>query len=466
MGVRTPRLMCTQHPDSTIRLSAQDEITEAIQARIHYGCEEVMIDYEGKLTPYSQPKDIVEKALAHNIDLGESFYLTVRIPNPQLEEIDRVMLSIEAALVANYYSMKNGGVQAVRWVVLPMTESGELVALIQRILTKKTRLFNEEFNIKVEPVVLVPLLESYESLTRASSIAEALKVALQTEQEDLGYVRIFLGKSDTAVKSGHIASAIALLHALNRLHDLSTSLSLSVKPIIGMGSPPFRGGINNPELVDVEVEQYSGYSTATVQSAVRYDVSMNDYNKVRMTILEKIDEVSRKIEDEALSIAEKARSAYRSLLAKYATTVSDFAKHIPTTRDRVSWKTYGRVIESDNGPFHMPRAIIYTSTWYLLGLPPTLLDASFIVQAYNEGFLDDLLKILPSLEREWNLDSLFYVPQAVEKRLGSNIVNTVNNALDILGIKPERNETYATILSLGPSEAVALALGRIRGFLG
>lgn len=458
--------MCTQHPDSTVRLTAQDEVAEAIQARIHYGCDEVMVDYEGKLTPYSQPKEIVLKALSHGIDLGDGFYLTVRIPNPLLEELDRVMLSIDAALMANYYSLMEREVQAVRWIVLPMTESGELVALVQRILAKKTRLLNEELNTRIEPIVLVPLLESFESLTRASLVTEALKVALQSESGELRLVRLFLGKSDTAVKSGHIASSLALLYALSQLHDLSLALSLPIKPIIGMGSPPFRGGINNPELVDVEVEQYSGYSTVTIQSAIRYDVGMSDYSKVRMTLLERVDETPRRVDESALSIAEKARSAYKSLVAKYADMVAETAKHVPTTRDRVAWRVYGRLVESETGVFHMPRAIVYTSTWYLLGVPPTLLDASFIVQAYREDLLDEVFRILPGLEREWSLDSLFYVPSVAEKRLDSKIVELVNTALDILGIKREHDEAYARILSLGPSEAVALALGRMRGYLG
>jgi len=45
--------MCTQHPDSTVRVSSDQEVDEAIVAFTMYGCDEIMIDYEGKLTPYN-----------------------------------------------------------------------------------------------------------------------------------------------------------------------------------------------------------------------------------------------------------------------------------------------------------------------------------------------------------------------------------------------------------------------------
>jgi len=47
------RLMCTQHPDSTIKLSTAEEVEEAAVAYLAYGCDEVMVDYVGKATPYS-----------------------------------------------------------------------------------------------------------------------------------------------------------------------------------------------------------------------------------------------------------------------------------------------------------------------------------------------------------------------------------------------------------------------------
>lgn len=69
-----------------------------------------------------------------------------------------------------------------------------------------------------------------------------------------------------------------------------------IKPIIGMGSPPFRGALNNPELVDHVSKAYSGYSTATIQSAVRYDIPYSEYLKVRNSIISSIDRMPRELQ--------------------------------------------------------------------------------------------------------------------------------------------------------------------------
>jgi len=67
---RVPKLMCTQHPDSTVRITAQMETEEAIASFAVYGCDEVMVDYEGKLTPYSQPRDVVKAAAEADLPVG------------------------------------------------------------------------------------------------------------------------------------------------------------------------------------------------------------------------------------------------------------------------------------------------------------------------------------------------------------------------------------------------------------
>ena len=54
-----PRLMCTQHPDSTIKVSTAEEVEEAAMAYLAYGCDEVMVDYVGKATRRQVPSSTV-----------------------------------------------------------------------------------------------------------------------------------------------------------------------------------------------------------------------------------------------------------------------------------------------------------------------------------------------------------------------------------------------------------------------
>lgn len=461
-----PRLMCTQHPDATVKIGAQQEVDEAIQAYTMYECDEVMSDYEGKLTPYVQPKDIVMKALSLGIPIGEKFFVTPRVPNPSLEDFDRVDLSIEAGLIANYYSIKHGGVQAVKWLILPMVEDLETLRIVQRLILRKLGVFREELGITLEPVQLIPLIEDVYGHLRIESHVKTILSVLGDFREDIGVLRVFLGKSDAAVKSGHIASALSVMYALSKLYRVSRELGVEIKPVIGMGTPPFRGGINNPELVSYVVQRYRGFNTATIQSAIRYDMPFKDYVVVKNTIVENIDFKPIILDSGVAGIIEKAMETYRALASKYIGIVQKIAEAIPGTRDRISWREYGRILPAHDAKLAVPRAIVYTAAWYSVGVPPVYLDADFILYLYRSRELDNLLKTIPYLEKEWYYDSKYYVRKVALKRLGENLVGKIDEALDIFGIKPEPTETYKVLAELNPVEPHILALGKIRGFLG
>ncbi len=461
-----PKLMCTQHPDSTIRVSVQEEVDEAIQGFTVYGCDEIMVDYEGKLTPYAQPKDIVMKAKSLDIPVGEKLYITPRIPNPKLEDFDRVALALEAALIANYYSYTHLCTQAVKWIILPMVETVDIVKLIQRLIIRKSKVICEEMNIPCLVMQLVPLVEDSSKLIQIHEYITSLYSVLDEFNADLRDLRVFLGKSDTATKSGHIASALSLIYALHELSKIDRELDVDIKPIIGMGSPPFRGGINNPRLVDMEVEQYRGFSTITIQSAVRYDVAYTEYQRVRSVLLNNIDGIPRKVEPSILQIIEDATQRYRALVARYIDIVNKYALLIPTTRDRVSWREYGRHIVLDDRMLSTPRAIVYTATWYILGVPPLFLDAEFIIEAYKRNILDEIIKYMPYLKKEWEYEAQFYVSQVAERRLDKEIVLKVNKAMDIMGVRHEPAEPYRKLIELNYIEPHILSLGKMRGFLG
>ncbi|MEM1645026.1 MAG: phosphoenolpyruvate carboxylase [Ignisphaera sp.] len=461
-----PRLMCTQHPDATEKITAQQEIDEAIQAFTMYGCDEIMSDYEGKLTPYAQPKEIILRSYSLGIPIGEKSFVTLRIPNPYLEEFDRVDLAIEAGIIANYYSFKLIGVQAVKWFILPMVEDVNSVKLVQRLILRKLSIMNEELNIKMEPAQLIPLLEDVQSQLFIRTYVNSLLSVLKEFNIDITTLRVFIGKSDAAVKAGHIASALSIMHALNELYKLSADHDIEVKPIVGMGVPPFRGALNNPELVNYMVQRYRGFSTATIQSAIRYDIPFKDYLVVKNTINENLRSSPPNVNYKVVELVDKASKIYREFVSRYINAIQRLAEAVPSTRDRISWKSYGRLFPSSNERFSVPRAIVYTSAWYAAGVPPIYLDAEFIIELYKRDELDNLLKILPYLEKEWNYDSKLYVRHVAIKRLDEHIVKKVDEALDIMGIKPEPLEPYRTLIELNPVEPHIIALGRIRGFLG
>jgi phosphoenolpyruvate carboxylase len=460
-----PRLMCTQHPDATVKITSAEEVDEALVAFAAYGCEEVMVDYEGKTTPYSQPKEIVAKCNQAELPLGERYFLTPRMPNPKLEEFERAMLTVEAALIANYFSVKLMGRQAVKWIVLPMVADVDTPHLVYRLLLRKQKIYEEELGTRWEPVEVIPLVEDAFAQLKVEDLLSSL---ISKMEEKPKHVRLFLGKSDSAVKYGHLASALAIVKLLSSLHRVEDRLGVKIFPILGMGSPPFRGGINNPRLVHMETVQYAGFNTVTVQSAVRYDVSYDEYSFVREVLLNAccLRTLRLDVGGEVDTVITLASSNYRALLSKYAAKVVEVARLVPSTRERVSWTVYGRSVVAHDRVVNMPRAIVYTATWYAMGLPPTLIDAPTIVELAKQDKLDAVLKALPTLKAELTYDAQFYDPATAEKYVGPELVKIVEEALDYLDIKERSSGIYQALLRSPRNESNVLAAGKYRKFLG
>ncbi|MFH0904147.1 MAG: phosphoenolpyruvate carboxylase [Methanobacteriota archaeon] len=65
--------------------------------------------------------------------------------------------------------------------------------------------------------MIIPLLESVESLLKAK---ETILSCINKMEIDRESFRVFIGKSDAALFSGHIASALACKFAIQRLREL------------------------------------------------------------------------------------------------------------------------------------------------------------------------------------------------------------------------------------------------------
>jgi phosphoenolpyruvate carboxylase len=231
-----------------------------------------------------------------------------------------------------------------------MVEDFETLALVYRALDLKTRDLAELGAVQSRPTIqLIPLVEDAERQLRIAHFVKILFRVAATSGRVLENMRIFLGISDSAVRHGHAASALALAYALQQVDAVNEEGEYKVWPVVGMGSPPFRGGLNNPHLVQAEALQYSGYRTATIQSAVRYDVSYAEFLRVREILSARLPPRRVEIGEEWVKAASRM---YRDAVASYLQKIAEISAAIPSIREselEAVWKGRGRRSTSAEG---------------------------------------------------------------------------------------------------------------------
>ncbi|AEM38718.1 phosphoenolpyruvate carboxylase [Pyrolobus fumarii 1A] len=502
-----PLAMATQHPDSANKgFNSQEEVGEALLDLLPlseggFGCDEKMIDYEGKLTPYQQMKWVVEELIKAGLEPGEDFIITPRVPAEKLEEAERQFFVLMGVMTANKYSIDKTGNQAIRYIVHPMSESPQELLVLQRRVVKLQRLAEEELGLHgAEPPKIIPLIEEVIRHLHADKLLEGFhaNVAKQLGMLYDSY-RVFLGKSDAALGYGHLASSISLVVALSKIYRWGQQEGVRVYPIIGVGKPPFRGHLA-PHAVDKFVMQYRGYYTVTIQTALRYDTPREDYIHT-LRILRENAAADAKVlsKEEERVLAEAARIAtreYLRFLIQVADIVYTVSRHVPKRRERVPTEQYGRDISpslafaSDpsllvnaKSTLPLPRAIRFTASMYTLGIPPALVGLGRGLEAIRKRLGEEVyelvLKLLPSLPTDVEFELRWWFPDIARSYMPSEIVKLVEEDVrivrDVFGVEPEPAPPEYKKLMLeargniaaGRSAAKQIEdMGKIRGFLG
>ncbi len=111
---------------------------------------------------------------------------------------------------------------------------------------------------------IIPLIEDAPALLHAKGLTES---TILTWEEDFGEApekfRVFLGKSDSALSFGHVASMLSCKYAINGISELNSKLDTSIGIIFGAGTLPFRGHL---DLKNAEnfFNEYRGIATITL----------------------------------------------------------------------------------------------------------------------------------------------------------------------------------------------------------
>ncbi|MCL5291822.1 MAG: phosphoenolpyruvate carboxylase [Actinobacteria bacterium] len=424
---RIPATMMTQHPDSASRyVSIQEEPQEAVEALLPppdgLGLEEVMIDFEGKLTPYQQTSQIVVDLAAHALAAGRDVLVTPRIPSGEEEGVFRQLMALMSVVESNYRAFKRNGLYAVREVILPMTRSSEELISVRERVNDVIALAHKEFGLSPDPsiIMLIPL---FETAPQILGVYDELKAYIAASTE-LGVkparIRYMLGLSDMALSYGLVPATMAVKLGIADGYELSSRDGIEVAPILGGGTLPFRGRLSLENLDNTMVD-YSGVRTVTIQSAMRYDRGAEETRRLaaelkkRLSTLKPLAVHSRQFYLDVIGVFSKhyLQTFYR--LTDVASRLSDI---IPRQRDRLARKGesgYARdlprpaimadlVSQPDLAAelrgiavpesAELPRAISYAAALYSIGLPPEIIGTGRGVDELVERFGEESLKSL------------------------------------------------------------------------
>lgn len=450
MEHRVSRCMSTQHPDNVNSpffsdsevLAGETEIKETYYVFSHLGMMEQMWDCEGK----EVDNHVVEKLLSRypkffaENKLGEDVYLTLRVPNPNVEKTQgKILLETLESIPRNYdiaHATGNGG--APIWeVILPMcTSSAELERIhdyYRKVVVGKkgTKIHDMTVSEWVgefgpEEIRLIPLVEDRKSLTEADSIVGGFIEGKQFE-----YQRVFLARSDPALNYGSLSAVLLNKLCLQKLHALQEKTSVEILPIIGVGSAPFRGNLK-PTNAGNCLKEYPSVQTFTLQSSFKYDYPESVVRKG----VEEINETKRRsalhVDEQAVNaIVDKVTIRYQKEVMALSPLITTLSRYSPSRRARklhIGLFGYSRSMKG----MTLPRAIPFCSALYSIGLPPELLGLS----ALSEKELDSVRNMYVSFDEDMK-DSAAYVSMKNLGRLPGGVGSGIVELLGKFGSRPD-----------------------------
>jgi len=396
-----PKTMTTQHPDNANTpswasstngvIEGETELDEAFIAFSKLACSEVMWDSEGKDVDTNVVRKLLSKYSDYFMDnvFGRDIFLTYRIPNPLVEKAERKIVTqtlqsipLQADVASAFYQREQVPVSGV---IVPFTTRGAELLWLDRCYaraiagiedislggTMKVKDWVGSFMPK--KIEAIPLVEDAVSL---SSIDRIVLEYVKSVKPSV--MRVFIARSDPALNYGLVTAVLLAKVALSKLAQVQKKTGVRMNPILGVGTMPFRGHLN-PENIDNFLGEYRGISTATIQSAFRYDYPAESVERVIAALNDRLPNgelIELDPEHEALleSAMKKLIPVFQSRVEILAPFINYVAGFIPTRRARklhIGLFGYSRRVKGVT----MPRAIPFAAAFYSVGIPPEFIGA-------------------------------------------------------------------------------------------
>jgi len=187
--------------------------------------------------------------------------------------------------------------------------------------------------LKPKAIEVIPLIEDYDSLLVADKIVEPYVRAIKPK-----YLRVFIARSDPALNYGLLCAVLLAKIAFSKLKSLEKKRNIDIHLILGVGSMPFRGHLS-PKNVDRFLREYKGLSTATIQSALKYDYPIEQVKECISTLNRSLPNgkpvlMDASEEEKAVSILRKGRKFYGRVVDEIAPLINAVASLVPQRRAR------------------------------------------------------------------------------------------------------------------------------------
>ena len=198
--------MATQHPDAATRYVAiQEEVAEAVHALsrppLGLGIDEIMVDFEGKMTPYHQTNEIAQGLLDRGCVPGRDVWITPRISSATQETAFRQLMALMSVIEATYTASQREPAAHIEEVIIPMVRSADDLVKVRDRIRDVIYLGHKEFKLPYDPdaLQLIPLLEEAPDLLSCGSLLREYVRSCADEGFGVRRLRVMTGRSDTAL---------------------------------------------------------------------------------------------------------------------------------------------------------------------------------------------------------------------------------------------------------------------------
>ncbi|MFB0559867.1 MAG: phosphoenolpyruvate carboxylase [Candidatus Lokiarchaeia archaeon] len=466
--MRVPATMATQDSDSaTAHISFDEEVDEAIDCLSSredggFGVEEFVIDFSGKLTPFEHIEEMVRRLGEKGLTPGFNVNLTPSVPSGSYEFGFRRMAIFQKIIEVNYTlrNETNGG--AIYEVIHPLTEPPKELTRIEMNfnILKNYILETIDPTAKLKDVQIIPLIGELPSLLKVSNIVSEYFKAYPSMLTPLDYLRVFLGRSETALHCGIVSSTLASKIAISDLTIIGEELGTPIFPILNAGYLPFRGFVNPANLNNI-INEYSGIRTLTIPTSLRYDIDRKETQKMIVLLKDRLQSqktrtFSKREKNEIINIIglfthKYLESIYEILLNPRIFELVPPRRENPISPQNTEYPSYQSIIKNlielctdskvskqllkiEDLKFESYLGTIpFTTTLYSIGLPPEFIGTGRGLNAVNEWKSEALERLLDtyysSLKDAFDFASRFVCTDAFEKVLSKKASELIKEDL-------------------------------------